>query len=107
MESEKSTHQDRNKIIQSLLDEWNIYKEVLMACYGYSDPQFLEGFGFTVPTGGFFQRRKKKDEEETTPGEDDSTDTDTAAGAETDAGKIAAEDGKMKSPDSEANEQTG
>lgn len=87
MESEKATY-DRNTIIQALLDEWNIYKEVLIACYGDSDPQFLEGFGIKVPSGGLFQRRRKKKKEDTDTGEDNTTDN----GNETDEANDAAAD---------------
>ena len=94
MESERSTF-ERNKTIRDLMDEWYTYKDVLIVCYGSSDPQFLEGYGIPVPTGGFRRGRKKKNDD-TKPGEDNTTntDTDTGTGNETNEEKDATKDDK-------------
>jgi hypothetical protein len=64
MEDEKAT-QDRNKAFEDLNQEWQVYKNILIAVFG-PDNQALEEFGIIVPTQGLYKRKRKK---KTAPGD--------------------------------------
>ena len=97
MLSEKAT-QDRDKVLQELVDEWYIVREVLIACYGESDPQFLECFGISIPTGGLFKRRKKKKNADNENSENNESDEDTGNNGNDVSGEIAGETADIKIP---------
>jgi hypothetical protein len=58
MEDEKAT-QDRNRAFEDLNQEWQVYKNILIAVFG-PDNQALEEFGIIVPSKGLFKKIRKK-----------------------------------------------
>ena len=58
MEDEKAT-QDRNKAFEDLNQEWQVYKNILIAVFG-PDNQALEEFGIIVPSQGLYKKTRKK-----------------------------------------------
>ena len=58
MEVEKAT-QDRDKAFKELNQEWQVYKNILIAVFGPAN-QELEEFGIIVPEQGLYKKKRKK-----------------------------------------------